>query len=236
MAKRWNNVEEVIRWDTEGEKHNPSRAEQLDILLAVMADAYVPGNWVLDLGFGSGKVEKLMFARIPHARVVGIDGSREMMKLAAERLAGERERYEAIEHDLAELSTLQLPKRTYQFAIAVQSLHHLPPDRMQAAYRWIYEQLAPNGLFLLLDRIKVDTPGLWPVYRSVWSRLDRLYGSVLAGHEGDSFAEHERIVRERGDLPVGLTQHLEWLRASGFEAACLHLHGHRALIAGRKEP
>jgi len=230
----WNDRDEVKRWDAQGYTRNPMREEQLDLLLSIIADHYQPGKWVLDLGYGSGQVEKMLFERIPDARVVGIDASQEMMALAAERLADYQDQYVSIEHDLANIGALTLPAHPYQFVIAIQSLHHLTPGEMQAAYQFIYNTLKPGGLFLLLDRMKVDTSKLWSVFQSVWSRQDRIYSTTALNHEGKDFADHEQIVRERGDLPVNQASHLTWMRDAGFEAACLHLHGNRALIAGRK--
>lgn len=230
----WKDAAHAAGWDAHGDKTNPTRQEQLDIMLSVMADAYQPGKWTLDLGFGSGQVEKMIFDRIPEAKVVGVDSSREMMALAAERLAPYAERYQAVEHDLAQTQALILPEHPYQFAISIQALHHLIPVEMQTAYHFIYRILEPGGLFLLVDRMRVDTPALWSVIQSLWARQDRVYGSTIKNHEGATFAEHEQIVRGHGDLPVGPEQHLSWMRDAGFEAAILHLHGNRALIAARK--
>jgi ubiquinone/menaquinone biosynthesis C-methylase UbiE len=199
-----------------------------------MADAYQPGKWVLDLGFGSGQVEKLIFERIQESRVVGVDSSSGMMALAAERLAPYQARYQAVEHDLEHIQSMALPDHPYQFVIAIQSLHHLTPAGMQTAYRCIHETLEPGGLFLLLDRMRVHTPLLWDVFQSVWARQDRVYGSTISHHECTTFEAHERTVSERGDFPVTPEEHLAWLRAVGFETAILHLHANRALIAGVK--
>src|SRR5690606_37883947 len=109
----------------------------------------------------------------------------------------------------------------------VQALHHLQPAEMQAAYHYIHRVLEPDGLFFLLDRIQVATPTLWPVYKSLWARLDSLHDSELADREGATFSEHEQRVAERGDRPVTLENHLDWLRTAGFEAAPLHIHGNR---------
>ena len=72
--------------------------------------------------------------------------------------------------------------------------------------------------------------------RHVWQREDRLTGSTVAEHEGATLAAHAHGLRQRGDRPVLLQEHLDWLQEAGFDAVCLHLHGHRALIAGAKRP
>ncbi|MFB5189920.1 class I SAM-dependent methyltransferase [Alicyclobacillus fastidiosus] len=234
MTQNWNHPDTARLWDAKGNRRNPIRFEQLDILVSILESAYAKDAWILDLGYGSGQVEKLIFERLPEASVVGVDNSEAMMELAKQRLSENTSRFVSVRHDLGDIDTLSLPNHKYQFVIAIQSLHHLSKEQMQAVYRYIYRTLEPGGLFLLLDRLQVETKGLWEVYHTVWARQDRLYESTVASHEGTSFEDHQRTVLDRGDYPVLLDEHLEWLRKSGFEAACLHAHGHRALIVGRK--
>lgn len=234
MSQNWKDPQGAQDWSANPLRQNPTRSEQLDILLSVLADFHQDGTAIVDLGFGSGIVEAEIFQRVPGARVVGVDFSPAMMALARERLKSYEDRFTAIEHDLSQLDTLTLPPNTYRFFIAIQALHHLMPQAMQRAYAYIHQHLDPGGLFLLLDRMAIDTPQLYEVYQSVWRRLDRLHESLVADHEGDRHETHLQRVREDGDLPVSLEQHLAWLRAAGFETACLHTHGHRALIVGRK--
>lgn len=234
MAQDWHNPEVARHWDAQSNATNPVRREQLDILVTLVSRFIQPGNWLVDLGYGSGQVEQLLFDRSPDVHVVGVDSSAEMMKLASDRLADHVNQFESISHDLASLTSLSLPNHPYQFVIAIQSLHHLSKAAMRAAYDWIYQVLEPGGMFLLLDRLRVENDGVFEVMREVWLRQDDVYGSCVAPREGETFDNHERIVRDRGDYPVLLDEHLAWLKGSGFQAACLHLHGNRALIAGRK--
>ena len=234
MGHDWHDADTARRWDLHGGANNPCRPEQLDALVSILASFWRPGQWLLDLGSGSGQVEQRIFERIPGAHVVGIDGSSAMMGLARQRLRGHSGRFEGIEHDLAALTAVGLPDHPYHFVIAVQSLHHLSQPEMRSAYRWIHDRLEPGGLFLLLDRLRVENTDTWRVLRRVWERQDQEYGSRVAEHEGESFSDHARIVGDRGDYPVLLEEHLHWLREVGFAPACLHLHGHRALMVGVK--
>jgi hypothetical protein len=91
--------------------------------------------------------------------------------------------------------------------------------------------MAPAGLFLLYDRIKLVTPELFPIYRSIWDTAGAEFGGQQ--HEGVSFAEHDEAVRLRGDKPGSLEQNVLWLREAGFrEVAAVQVVGIRALIAG----
>lgn len=222
------------KWDADTISSNPSRPEQLDMLLTLVEAEYQPGKTILDLGIGSGLIEEMLFQRTPGAQIIGADASSAMIALADERLKPYSSQYITVEHDFTQIASLQLPPRSYQFVISVQTLHHLTDQQMQSAYSYIYNLLETGGLFLLLDRIGVDKSTLFNCYQNLWKRQDRLSGSQVSSSEGQDFADHQRIVRERGDLPMGLERHLQLLRQAGFEAACLHLQTNRALIAARK--
>ncbi len=205
---------------------------QLDLLLSILADAYQPGDVILDLGFGSGLVEAMIFERIPGARVIGVDVSPAMMALAAERLKPYADQIQMIEHDLGELDTL--PVSPCRFIISSQALHHLSDAQMQAAYGHIRDLLLSGGLFLLIDRLAVSPPELFDVYQSVWRWQDQQTGSDVLAHEGSPYAAHVEVTRQRGDQPLSLPRHLELMSAVGLRAVCLQSSGIRALFAARK--
>jgi SAM-dependent methyltransferase len=234
MTQGWKDPVAARIWDTSGDNINPTRGEQLDILVSLLAEFTYRGEWILDLGYGSGKVEELIFERIPHSQVMGIDNSEAMAQLALERLHPYANRFIPLHGNLEEFSNLQLPISELGAVIAIQSLHHLSAEAMQQAYRHIHSLLRPGGLFLLLDRLKVEDEAVFPLFRSVWKRLDGYHGSETASQEGESFARHETILQEEGDFPVTLETHLAWLRECEFHTTTLHVHGNRGLIAAVK--
>jgi len=234
MTQGWQDPVAARNWDSSGDNINPTRGEQLDILVSLLEASTNQGEWILDLGYGSGKVEELIFERMPQSQVVGIDNSAAMAELALDRLRRYFNPFIPIHGDLAQLSNIKLPVSEIGAVIAIQSLHHLSGSDMQAAYRHIHTLLRPGGIFLLLDRLKVENEVLFPLLRFVWKRLDRYNGSTSAPQEGESFDEHESILKEEGDFPVTLETHLEWLRACTFHPVTLHVHGNRGLIAAVK--
>lgn len=187
---------------------------------------------MLDLGSGSGLVAEVILRRIPGAGVVGVGSSPPMIELARRRLQGFGARYVLLEQDLREIYALRPPDGDYRAAISVQTLHNMPHGTKKEAFGRVHDVLPPGGLFLVLDRISVESPSLYGLYKSLWSRQERVYGTRM--EVDDTFEEHRRTVGCKGDHPASLEQHLAWLRETGFDAACLHLHGNRALFAARK--
>jgi tRNA (cmo5U34)-methyltransferase len=231
----WTDMEQARRWSADPVSHNPTRPEQLDIMLSVLADEYRPGTYVLDVGMGSGIVEDLVFRRVPGVMVVGMDASEPMVALAHERLAPYRGRYDVVMGDLTRLGEKTLPEHEYSVAISVQVIHNVAHEYKREAFTFVHRALAPGGLFLLVDRVRVDTPTLFGAYLAMWRRLDRLHEARVSANERDTFREHEASVATRGDQPATLEEHLLWLREAGFaDVACLHLHTNRALFAARK--
>ena len=232
MYEDWTDRETALRWSADAITHNPVRVEQLDILLSILKDEYKQDTTILDVGMGSGLVEAMIFERIPDAYVVGLDSSEAMVELAHERLAPYANRYEVVMGDLRDMEDVRLPDREYGAAISVQTIHNVADEHKWATFRFVHRALASGGLFLLLDRIAVETPALFDCYRSMWQRQVHVYNA--RPHEGATFEEHIESVQVRGDLPASLEQHLHSLREIGFEAACLHLHANRALFVARK--
>jgi tRNA (cmo5U34)-methyltransferase len=233
----WTNPEFAGEWDATMTSLNLMRAEQLDILLTILSDLYRPGTTLLDIGMGSGRVEELLFERIPNAMLVGTDFSEAMLDIARARLTPYSDRYEMVMQDLTHPWDAKLPDHDYDIAFSVQVIHNVPHVHKQETFAFIEHALSPGGLFLLLDRIRVATPDLFPAYLSMWDRLERERGTdlVVSRREGATFEEHELSVSNRGDQPATMEEHLQWLREAGFsEVACLHLHGNRALFAARK--
>lgn len=222
------------QWDFDTRYYNPTRPEQLDMLLSIIEAEYQAGDSILDLGFGSGLVEEMIFQRIPSAKVVGLDASQAMMQLAHERLQLYAAQYSAIEHDLRDLKHLPLEKASFRFIISIQALHHLTDSEMSAAYAAIHDLLSPGGLFLLLDRVAIDKPALFGVCQAIWRWQDAHYESHVADHEGATFPAYLDSLADRADIPLALPRHLQLMDEVGLHGAVLHAHGIRVLFAAHK--
>ncbi|HYO87001.1 MAG TPA: class I SAM-dependent methyltransferase [Candidatus Limnocylindrales bacterium] len=236
MTDDWRNPSLAQGWSCDPHRHNPLRAEQVDVLLTLIEAVFQPGKTLLDLGSGSGLIEAELFERVPHAQVVGIDRSEPMMALAAERLKPWPFSFIQIRCDLSDPACLvgvnsPLPRQFYQVAFSVQALHHLSREGHLAVYLALAEILEPGGWFFTVDRMAVDA-SLFEAYQTLWARLGRTHG--FAVHEGADMHEHAAMMAKQGDTPLPVRDHLALLAEAGFTASVVQAYGNRALIAARK--
>jgi SAM-dependent methyltransferase len=237
--EQWNDPAFARAWIEENTAgpHSPLREEQLDLLIALLrahlAATSAPPH-ILDVGCGAGLVAERVLRQIDGATVVGVDASPPMLAMARERLAPYSGRVILAQADFATMTADQLPERPYGAAFAVQAIHNIHDEGKRRTYASIRAALAPGGLFVLSDRIRLATPTLFPAYLALWDQLNAQYAA--AGHawrhdEGRTYPTHDQSVTERGDLPGSLEQNLLWLREAGFaEVAAVQVVGIRAII------
>jgi tRNA (cmo5U34)-methyltransferase len=171
----------------------------------------------LDLGAGDGGFAELLLGLYPEAHGVLVDFSKPMMAAARQRLAGEEDRFEIVEADLADDDWRELlPDRApYDAVVSRLAIHHLPDERKRALYRECFEVLGPGGLFLNWEH--VETAGLAEGLFDEFFR-ERL---LQAEQEREHPRPPEEVLRSYDDaadddiLCEPETQ-CEWLREVGF--------------------
>jgi trans-aconitate 2-methyltransferase len=122
----------------------PRLRPALDLLQRI--DVEAPSS-VYDLGAGAGNVTRLIAARWPEARVVGVDSSREMLAKAAAEPPGEIGHPAArIEWQAADLATWR-PDRPADLIYSNAALHWL--DGHDRLLPGLVTALAPKGVLAL---------------------------------------------------------------------------------------
>lgn len=91
---------------------------------------------VLDAGCGSGRVTQELVARLPHGRVVAVDGSQEMVEKARSALGPEVDVWQA------DLAVLELPESVD--AILSTAVFHWIPDHPRL-FTALHRALRPGG-------------------------------------------------------------------------------------------
>lgn len=227
---RWGDADFVRVWDKQ--PSNPLKVEQLDILTAVISRNWRRGARILDLGCGTGKIEERIFGRLPVAKFVCADRSEVMLRFARKRLAAHAQQCRFVCADLNHLDRLDLPERPFRFILLVDVVHELTDPAKRGLLRFCRQNLTPDGLVLLVDRIALDLKHLRGAHVAVLHRLQYLTGTKT-GQLSDCFADPRHHDHE---LPYGLESYLRAFRACGFAPAVLHLHFHKALFAARPAP
>lgn len=216
----WHDQDAAAAWDMVSED-SPARAEQLAMLLAVLAAAHVTD--VLEAGVGSGRVAERILDEMPGSRLLGLDGSRAMLDLARSRLERFGERAELREADLSDLALSD--SGPFDAVVSVQALHHLEDARKAKCLAELARRLRPGGLLLLRDKVAVD-PAVFPDHAVVGRLLGTSMPSTSEAYEAELVA--------KGDRPAPLELHLRWLRRAGLEPTVLDATGHYVLFAARR--
>jgi SAM-dependent methyltransferase len=112
----------------------------------------VPCNEALDVGCGDGVLTVKLAERARH--VTAIDRSRDMITKAKRRLAGLRN-VSLVEDDLLGGT---LPKRHFDFIVAVAVIHHMAFD---SAVGEMAQLLRRGGMLAILGLARNGAPGSW---------------------------------------------------------------------------
>lgn len=115
----------------------------------------------------------MIFANIAEADIVGIDYSPAMLEIAEKRLHSFSKQYKLFQQDFVNIEKLSLPEKQYQIAITVQASHHISHQHKKDVFKYIYDILENNGIFLISDRVVIDTTYLSSLYITLWERLEK---------------------------------------------------------------
>lgn len=215
---------------------NRTRSEQIEILIELLAVLQPDGHRILDLGCGDGGVDELLLARFPSAYIVGLDSSSPMLEAARARLSRFAGRFRLLTHDLRATNEAVVEVGAFDAVIGIQSVHHLNADEKRRLFQWVSISLRDGGLFLLADRVKLSSTGLFPYHLALWNRLQRLAGTAPSS-PGYAYADHLARCALRGDMPDAVADQLAWMEAAGFgEADVFYRHSERAVFGGLKVP
>lgn len=159
---------------------------------------------MMDLGCGTGTISQRVRESFPNVQITCLDISEKMLKMAkcklgctAECIEGNFEHYEFTE--------------SFDLIVSSLALHHLETEeKLKNFYCKIYSALNPGGVFINIDVVLGNDPGLQETYMKKWVEFmerslnsNEVRGKVLV----DYYAE---------DRPVRLTQHLKLLDSCGF--------------------
>lgn len=118
-----------------------------EFYLRCAAERLAPGDTILELGVGTGRLTDQFLAA--GFRVVGVDSSADMLARAAARLAPYGDRCRLVHDDMR---ALQLGERYPLIVAPFGTVAHLLTDADRArTFRGVHDHLAPGGVFTFDD-------------------------------------------------------------------------------------
>lgn len=217
----------------------PLAAEQIYIMLRVIAARDADVAACLDLGCGDGVLGAAVLHRYPSARGVFVDFSRPMLDAAATRLADDSDRVDLLQVDYGERDWVTKLGGRGPFDVVVSgfSIHHQTDGRKRELYGEILDILTPGGVFLNVEHVASATPLVQGVFDDLF--VDALY----AHHRGAGGRKTRSEVSEEyyfrpdkvANVLAPVDEQCRWLRGIGFaDVDCYLRLLELAVFGGRK--
>jgi tRNA (cmo5U34)-methyltransferase len=225
-----------------GRVYTPSRDEIqetiLDLIPADTADDFL----VVELGVGGGWLSAAILERFPAARVLGLDGSAEMLRETEERLRPFAGRFELRPFRLEDSSWLAGIGAGVRCFVSSLVVHHLDGAGKQALYRNLAAHLEPGGAILIADLVAPRSERERRMMASAWDAEVKRQSLALTG----SPRTYQQFLDDHWnwydypdpmDMPSTVPEHLEWLAAAGCGSANVFWQraGH-AIYGGYRQP
>ena len=223
----WQDPEVVASFVHERRGAVPYGADQLAMMVRVVAAGGQPVRRVLDVGCGSGVVTAAILARFPDARAVLVDFSAPMLDEARAALGSGEPALRFVTGDLAMPSWVDGGRGTAPFDVVASSyaIHHLSDARKRALYAELYALLAPGGIFVNVEH--VASAGAWGEALS-----DDVMVDALCAHQAARFATRPD---KAANVLAPLDVQCGWLREIGFvDVDCFFKVVELAVFGGRK--
>ncbi len=214
----------------------PLAAEQIDVMLRLIAASGRPVRSVLDLGCGDGILGEAILDRFPGAKVVLADFSEPMLSAARKRFAGRNAAVEFAAADYSDARWLAAIEPFVPFDAVVSgfSIHHQPDSRKREVYAEIFRLLEPGAMFINVEH--VSSPTAW-----LTDLNDELFvDSLLRLHTGKSREEVSAEFYHRQDKSANILAPVElqcdWLREIGFSDVDCYLKIFELAVFGGRKP
>ncbi len=181
---------------------------------------------VLDLGCGTGTVTQTLKEQFKNAKVTCLDLAENMIEMAKLKLQD----YNNIEYVIGDFYEYNFTEK-YDVIVSSLALHHLATDEdKKGFYKKIYKALTPGGVFLNADAVLGSNKYLQGLYTSKWKKFMNLSIGM------EEIEEKWIPAAEQEDHPAKLTDHIDWLRDTGFkDVDVIWKYYHLAVYGGCKQ-
>ncbi len=188
---------------------------------------------VLDLGCGDGTLTRELTDGYPGIKPTLVDGSKDMLAKAAERL-GPFKGAEFVLASFQDMLSGGVTLQKFDFIFSSLAIHHLDTGEKAALFRYIREHLVDGGYFLNIDVVLPPTDALEKWYLGIWRdwmderrkllSLDGIGEGMIKQYKGNE-----------DNKPDTLESQLAALTEAGFkDVDCYYKFGIFAIFGGMR--
>ena len=156
-----------------------------------------PGEQVLDVGCGTGKLALIVARRAGRAgragRVVGVDPSTEQIAWARSKAV---QRNVPVEFQIGVIENLPLPDQTFDVVLSTLMMHHLPAPLKRQGLAEVARVLKPGGRLIIADfKPKKERKGQAARFHAGGSSMQDL--TTMVSNAGFEQLETEELLPSR---------------------------------------
>lgn len=177
---------------------------------------------ILDLGVGTGNIEKNIFEKYPQAIVEGIDISERLLRIAKEKY--KKFKFVPLKKDIRKFL---FKNKKYDCIISGLTIHHMEDDEKRKIFRNIFGALKKGGIFINFDMVLPEKNNLDQMREKLFLRMKK------QGLSAEFISMERKEMKERDRLSKIKIQK-NWLKEIGFSFKILYKKGLFTVYACKK--
>ena len=194
----------------------PFGAEQVKMMLEIVAHFKPNPRKVMDLGCGNGFLAEILLKAYPEATAVLVDHSEAMIKKARVHMDTYKDRCQIFHGDFSQHIQQYAGANSLDCIVSGFAIHHLSHEMKKTLYQDIHKLLSPGGVFINIEHTASATPEIEKLY-------DQLFINHLAAYNKrdrhEVAAEYLNRLDKEDNILASADQQVGWLRDIGFKHA-----------------
>jgi tRNA (cmo5U34)-methyltransferase len=231
----YGDAERVRRYDAEMDLLHPNRHRMAEIAIEIIPYLRDTPLRVLDLGIGTGFLARRFLDFYPNAKVTGLDGSREMIRLARTRLQDMQDKLCFVRSSFAMIDRALPDGVSFDVVLSSLALHHLDSLSKKRVLASAVARLQRGGWLINADLVDCPFPELAERIQRV--RAEGIARRNAGRHSRFMDAERvrayiENLQRNEADQPLYIENDLALLREAGIQNATVFWQEYREAVYG----